>query len=748
MNAIIRTTTAAGAALCLVLGISQATAAAAELESTTRHTEVTYSCEHDFAFWGNNKQDVSLSPEMISATYPEIVKPGETFTITLQPGEWSTEEQLGRIRYDIALPTTGTIQKVELADQGSNVQGTNAEISVIRVNHKGEETPDGRFARISAGNLTIDNGPKADNGNNAATGLTAEKGAHFRLPGVMITMTAPETSGTTITTGLRNAGGGDKVSTLSLIEVRPGSWWGFNNDGINCTADAAGAELGNTVVGPVDSAVTFIKTDPIELFYDNPHLISNDLSVKVNHPDGSAISHGKVRFTVGDQSEEVEVVDGRARITDIQLPVPEGREPAVYEATATYLGVDGIYRPSTASETVPVIVAPKALDEVQGTISLNAVPDYDDLLISDVTNIPVILTATVGSDDGSALPDGLTVNFRIDDINLGSVRINNGTASFLAFVTNEAHRHTVSATVNDHTTDSVHFTGATADTQVDIVPVAQGDITLNLEPKQASLGDTVTLRAQYTAFGGTPEGAEVIFRSNGVRIGTATTDGDGIATLTHQIRQSGDITFTAFSPERIAGDNRHYSSAESDGRTLTVDGPETRTSQTTLTRTVPVEGSKLTAGDEAEFTATVDTGNDTISGTVSFYADDVLLGTADLDPASKTAAFRHVFSSPGDVTVHALFGGGEVQTDGITTATYTPSQSEPLTFTVEARNVVVPGPGAPGDPTLPGGSSAGESGSFLQKLFGFLGLASFTDTLSKILAAIQSFFAGLGFGKA
>ncbi|MBI8989530.1 Ig-like domain-containing protein [Corynebacterium meridianum] len=746
MKATTRTATAAGATLCLVLGTAPSfTATADEITSATRVTGITHTCTFDGATFGNGKQDVSLSPESVTATYPETIEPGGTFTITLRPGEWNTTEKVGRIRYDIALPTNGTVTGLALADAGENITGTDAEVSVLRVNAEGEEDPDGGFARISAGNLTIDNGPNADNGNNAATGLTAEKGATFRLPGVTITMTAPTELGTVVTTGLRNAGTTGETSTLSLLEVRPGFFSGFNNDAVVCTADAAGGQLSSTTVSQIDTTTTFAATDPIELSYDDPRTPEGALRVNVTRPDGTAIPRGQVRFTIGDQARSVDVTDGVAELTGFSFPVPEGREPVVHTVSAAYTGVEGVFRPSTAAQQATVTVSPKALEEIRGTISLEAVPDYATIVDD---QLPVVLTAQVGAENGAALPEGLTVSFRDGDVDLGTSDVVNGVATLTAPVPNEKKEHSFTAKLAERTTDTVHVSGATAGAQLAVVPVVFPVLDMAVEPTQAAPGGTVTLRAHYRVDGGEAAGSEIVFRGNGVRIGTATTGGDGTAVLTHQLRGSGDVTFTAFAPERTGTDGRHYRSADSAAVRISIDDPATHNTTTTLRRTVPAAESTFTAGDEAEFTATVDTDGDRVDGTVSFYAGDVLLGTADLDPAAKTATFRHTFTAPGDIAVHAVFGGGQVRTGGVTTAIYVPSRSESLVLTVTPRDIMVPGPGGgDGDSagsSLPGGSSTDGLGAVLQKLFGFVGSTSFTDIFSGIISAIRSFFAGFG----
>lgn len=70
-----------------------------------------------------------------------------------------------------------------------------------------------------------------------------------------------------------------------------------------------------------------------------------------------------------------------------------------------------------------------------------------------------------------------------------------------------------------------------------------------VEPTQ--VGEKRTLSARYEVSAGFPEDAKVIFRANGVRVGTAQTDAEGNASSEH------------FSTRRSAKDHRGGSGARS-----------------------------------------------------------------------------------------------------------------------------------------------------------------------------------------
>ncbi|MCX7444814.1 Ig-like domain-containing protein [Corynebacterium sp. P7003] len=738
MNRVLRTTIAAVSTLCLTTTILQATATAADTTDTTRTVEVEQTCTTNFAWFGNNKQDVTLSPDTVTVTYPESVSPGEQFTVTLQPGQWNTTAQLSRIRYDIALPTTGTVTGLTLTDAGENVAGTDAEISVTRVDADGEEDPNGSFARISAGNLTIDNGPNADDGNNPATGLTVAKNTDFRLPGVTVTMTAPDEFGGTVTTGLRGAGTEGGTPTLSLIEIGPG-WTGYNNDAISCTSDAAGAVLTTTRVDkPLDTTVTFTDVPSGELDHANP---TAPLTVTVARAtSGSPVPSGQVVFTVGDRKHTVDIdPDGTATLTGHEFPAPDGREPLTTTVTAEYTGVDGRYNAS-AQATTEVTVAAAPLRQVRGTLALDAELNTSELT---ATGIPATLTATVGTTDDAELPDGLTVTFRNGDGELGTAAVTDGTAVFTTTVPNAVGLHTFTATVGDTTTDTVRFTGTSATSTLPVTPSARTELALDTGAGEATVGDTLDLTATYGTVGGGAAGAEIIFRADGVRIGTATTGDNGVAVLPHTLTRSGDVTFTAVSATRTDDtDGRVYPTARSTERTVTVAGPTAHGTTTTLSRVVPGDTDTPTAGTAFDLTANVTTGTAPVTtGTVSFYADDVLIGSADTDDTGA-ATLSHTFSVPGTVTLRAEFTGS-----GTTATRYGASVSAPLELTVTARDIVVTNPGEGTDENTgnPGAQIVEFAGRNEMTIIAITGLLGLLGTMVSFLTSLPQLRMLFGF---
>ena len=373
-------------------------------------------------------------------------------------------------------------------------------------------------------------------------------------------------------------------------------------------------------------------------------------------------------------------------------------------------------------------------------VALIATADYDRV---SADTVPVTLVATVTNDDGEALPEDLTVTFHDGETELGHATVTNGVATFTTEVANTKQTHSFSATSADHITDSAHFNTATGKAELSITPVAKTHVELGLNTDAAPLGAPLTLEATYTATSGTVAGVDIVFRRDGVRIGTATTGQDGIARLEYQLTQSGTHDFTAFVPERT-DEERRYTSADSERHTVTVAEAQAHTSSTTLTRTQPTSESDVVTGTEVEFSAAIATDGDIVDGTVSFYANDALLGTVAVDPESATATLRHAFSTPGDVAIRAMFNGSAKKNGDVTTQTVASSESDELTLTIAPRTITVPGGGNNDGNTDDTEDNTGSTGkdSFLQKIRDFFTQGPLAAIFSSIVSAISSFFAG------
>ncbi|HJD79817.1 MAG TPA: Ig-like domain-containing protein [Corynebacterium pollutisoli] len=253
------TTAIAGLALGLMnIAVVDDAVAETVTETKTLNHECTV-----WSTWVGASMNTTVNPDNVSVTYPQEVFPGENFDVTVQPGPMRAGgENVGRVKYDIALPTGVDVSNIRL-DGGSS--GTGGATTIVeRVNASGDPDPAGQYARISGDGNTVNNGPKPGN-NHPKDGLTVQKDTDFRLPAVTFTVTAPDAVGSTITSGVRGAGvpkgganDGNIENTISFMEE--GRTF---HDAVFCNADAAGRTLTSTrVVQPVAAETTLSATQP------------------------------------------------------------------------------------------------------------------------------------------------------------------------------------------------------------------------------------------------------------------------------------------------------------------------------------------------------------------------------------------------------------------------------------------------------------------------------------------------------
>ena len=342
------------------------------------------------------------------------------------------------------------------------------------------------------------------------------------------------------------------------------------------------------------------------------------------------------------------------------------------------------------SETAPI--GPRATQ--LATVKVNPKPAAADtsLELGEVTEAfagtPVPLTAAVAPADapgtvtfssGEHSTGPVEVVFHQGDAEVGRATVVDGVAATTVSVPDEKATPTFRTVASDMETDTQELTGAEATTDVDVAPVSRTSIYVELEDDGVLVGRRTTITAKYSATPSIPEGTEVIFRADGIRIGTATVGSDGVATIEHSFDAAGPKRITALAEKREV-DGRVYPRAESEAAVLTVD-----------------------AGD-----STIEEG-----ATVSFFDGSTFLGTAPVDPATGQAVFNHRFAERGEHQIRI-------------TEVLEPYESDPVTLDVREHDVVIEEPGDnpgdnPGDGSGSCGASGSSSGGFLASVIGFLG---------------------------
>ena len=725
-----------------------------------KSVRVNHQCVEDRG-WLSTGSGLTLSPDNVAVEYPETVLPGQTFTVKVQPGEMRTgEKATGRMKYDIALPQGVKISNLRL-DGGATGLNANPAAVVQRVDASGKPNANGAFARIWDGAHSVNNGGQENDNWGLRTGragLAVDKNKSFRLPHIAFDVTAPSTVGSKIVTGLRAAGSGsgpaskeNRDNTLSMLARANVT------DAVYCTADAAGKTLTSTTVALRDTQTEFDETSTdLEVFSGEGEVT---LKALVKGTDGKPITEGKVEFDLGDgQRRTVDVRDGVAELRYTYAELAD-RESVKHKVVARYLGVEG--RTGASEATTTVTVNPKPRTPLKATVDLTG--DVDATAPAD-GKLPLNLRAAVGAEladpeansgADATLEDGVEVVFFNGDEEIGRAKTVNGVAELQTTVPDEAATLQLRAVVEDFENDTQEVSGAEDTLELKVAPLSKTTLQLgSVEP--ALVGEKRTLSARYEVSAGSPEGAEVIFRANGIRVGTAQTDAEGNASVQHVFDQAGPQKITAEVREREV-EGRIFSKAVAEAVTFQVLDAKDVETGTTLTRegvSVDLDATPLT-GDAVAFIAKVTVQGEekiTEGATVSFFDGEKFLGTAPVDPATGEARFEYRFPTRGEHQVRAVFGGQEIVNDeGVVTAVLKPSTSEELTVEVKAHEIEVedtPGAGDGnggdnggngGDGNQdPGGSDGSDmgsaDGSILRKLLIALGAIG---VISAVIAAVM-----------
>lgn len=232
---------------------------------TTAVKQVNLECVEDAGTIGGvigSASQLTLTPDAVDVSYPERVQPGETFTVTVQPGAMTTGSKgTARMKYDIALPQGVEVSNLRIAEPGTSLN-TNPAAVVQRVNAAGQPDENGEFARIWDGANSVNNGGNEnDSWNNGVfgfgrvprAGLAVDANQQFRLPKIAFEVTAPNTPGAVIRTGLRAAGEGtgpagksNKNNAFSLVASQNGT--PGTAVAVYCHAGDAARALTNTVI--------------------------------------------------------------------------------------------------------------------------------------------------------------------------------------------------------------------------------------------------------------------------------------------------------------------------------------------------------------------------------------------------------------------------------------------------------------------------------------------------------------------
>lgn len=275
------------------------------------------------------------------------------------------------------------------------------------------------------------------------------------------------------------------------------------------------------------------------------------------------------------------------------------------------------------------------------------------------------------------VPNGGQVTFTIDGAPAGVGTVNNGQASLTYTPTSagakEVRANFVQTGTHGGSASSVrtmHVSQANVESTVSVIAAAG-----------AKVGQATQLTATVSP---ADAGGTVTFSDHGTEIGSAPVGADGTATIEWIPSVAGDRTIDADYSGRT-GVN------PSNGATnvnVAAADPNDVATNTTLSQI-----SNVQVGEQITLSATVDAG--VTGGSVSFYDDGVLIGTANVNENGQ-AALNWTPSTEGDRTVRAVFSGHGV---------YLSSDTNQSVFIAPA--IVAPEPDPDPDPDGPDSGSLG-----------------------------------------
>ena len=338
--------------------------------------------------------NTSEMSDTITVTAPDRAEPGQEFTVRLQPGTMSRDQELSRLHYDFRVPAGADLVNYQIVP--GTGQGLTGTPSLTRVNAAGQPSETGGFLRLSGGNQTVHNRPAWDrtiDGGGWGEGLGAPANGQFRLPAIDLTLVADD--GATVTTGLRtgpvtpvegqdaSTGFLTESDTLSISE----DFWGLYTLEFEatigranyCSASGLGRQaLSTTQVHGVYQTATEIDVQLEALTGDE---------VRITAEVAPNPGRGTVEFYDGEELIGQATVgeDGAAEL------VWRFRDPGMHPITARYVG-DAEYLSSesdtrTVGVTVPgeVVIEPEPEEPVE--------PDFPEA----ETGLLGSLTGSLGS---------------------------------------------------------------------------------------------------------------------------------------------------------------------------------------------------------------------------------------------------------------------------------------------------------------------------------------------------------------
>jgi hypothetical protein len=341
-------------------------------------------------------------------------------------------------------------------------------------------------------------------------------------------------------------------------------------------------------------------------------------------PPAAGSASGRVRFTSGTTDLGTAGVDALGRATLVtRLAAGEHSVVAAYEGTSDIGG----------STSPGVAVAVRKL-ATNSTLSAS-VPSPS------LYGQNVVFTAIVSSPSGSA-PSGGLVRWSIGGVEVGRVALSGGQASYSPTQLS-AGDHTVVSTYEGSTS----FEGSSASLDHTVRKATTSAAIQSPSPSPSVYGDAVTFTATVSAESGAPPATgEVSWRVDGAEVSREALASSGRTTYTApQTLGAGAHEFTL----HYLG-YRNFVESRSQPVTQNVAKAPTATA-------LEPNGTLSTYGQALTLVATVSASFGTPEGTVTFTADGVSLGSADLN--GGRASLTTAVLPAGDRAITAAYAEGD-----------------------------------------------------------------------------------------
>ncbi len=460
--------------------------------------------------------------------------------------------------------------------------------------------------------------------------------------------------------------GGTGVDDVIVAAVSPASVRVIRNGGDGTLTAGAAQSLGSTVVTGL--AVADLNEDG----YPDLDVGSAALAGNGDGTFAAPVAHATLGDTAGGAADRLVLADVNG----------DGKPDLIGTAPGGGLGVllntTGV---TARAATTVTLTTPRT------TVRLG-----------DLVNITALLSATDAATAPSAVPTG-NVAFSVNGSAAENSLVEDGSTSVGQLL--PLGTDTVTATYGG---DDLYATAGATPITVTVLPVAvTSTVTVGASTRAAAVGGAVTLSAQVLPAGsavGTilppetvPTGTVTFTTADGTDLGTAAVAADGSAELTTTALPLGADTVSA----AYTGDDTYTAAASTASVTITV---STTVPLYPTTVTVTVGQATATAGDAVELQANVASGGPVPTGTVTFTAGGVYLGTAPVD-ADQGARLTTTALPVGSVPITAAYAGDATHAAG------TSANAVSVAVTAAADDDPSAGLPAAGGSTLPAAAVAG-----------------------------------------